>query len=164
MLAVVAMPDGDCPVSAHLRDGQVFLRIATVGDGACAIHSVLGTLQNGEMRCSNARELLRDTFLAVHRDKDNFDILLDRHRSFTHGRHGGTDVRSLYYDLRNCCTRIEDLPPIVVVRWESRLWSISGNRHLLNPGNKKSIQVLFCGLHVSYILISIMLLGRSWRG
>ena len=42
---------GDIPEVIMAMDGKFFRRLQTVGDGACAIHSVLGTFQNGEMRC-----------------------------------------------------------------------------------------------------------------
>ena len=51
---------------------------------------------------------------------------------FAHGRHGGSDLWSLYYDLNSDRTRVEDLTPIVVGQWRDCLWAITGNRRLLN--------------------------------
>ena len=57
---VVENPSEELPASARRLLHERFAAVRTCGDGACAVHAVFGSVQNGELRCEGARELLQE--------------------------------------------------------------------------------------------------------
>ena len=50
----------ELPASARSLLHERFAAVRTCGDVACAVHAVFGSVQNGELRCEGARELLHE--------------------------------------------------------------------------------------------------------